>query len=74
MILTANTDYSLNRNNKLKVMEKCSVFFEVRTECLSIIWSSLGFRELKYLCADVVASLMSALMQEEVSVSLTTLF
>jgi hypothetical protein len=42
MILGLNGDYLLERN--LLVMVKCGVLFEVRTDFLSIIKTSVGFK------------------------------
>jgi hypothetical protein len=37
MILRVNSDYFFNINQLISVMEKCGVFFEVRTKYLNVI-------------------------------------
>jgi hypothetical protein len=47
MILRVKSDYFAKRISQLIfVMDTCCVFFEVRTECLNIIWMGFGLKGL----------------------------
>jgi hypothetical protein len=52
MIVSVNRDYriSLNSiNHSIFVMVKCGLLFEVRIEFLNIVYTSFGFKWLKFL-------------------------
>jgi hypothetical protein len=50
MFVTVNSDYLLNIISQFTlVMVTACALFEVRTEFLSIIYTSFGFRGLEYL-------------------------